>query len=246
MYSHYVNTVYSTYMGEVNFRGIGAPVIFLRLQGCHLRCYLKTLGVLCDTPEGLEARSGKYVSTETIQGVLLNISSRTGIEHVCLSGGDPLWRKPEELRELLLAITKDGFSVSVETSGTLSIEPYSDIKNVYWVLDYKVKSAGIKQPFIINEINLLKSGDFIKFVLLNGEDYAEFKEAVTHLIGKTDATIAVGPYWGGELTIAELVELLKQDGLLGQVTLNVQLHKMATFCDAHQNELTTVEIPKEL
>ena len=50
----FLNTIYTTFQGEVNPFGIGFPVIFLRLQGCHLRCYKKTLGVLCDTPEGLD------------------------------------------------------------------------------------------------------------------------------------------------------------------------------------------------
>ena len=38
-----LNNIYTTFQGEVNAFGIGMPVIFIRLQGCHLRCYKRII-----------------------------------------------------------------------------------------------------------------------------------------------------------------------------------------------------------
>ena len=54
-----VNTIYPAFAGEVNAHGIGVPCVFVRLAGCNLRCYFKTKGILCDTPEALEMKNGK-------------------------------------------------------------------------------------------------------------------------------------------------------------------------------------------
>jgi organic radical activating enzyme len=56
-----LNTIYITYQGEVNHFGIGTHV-FLRLQGCPIRCYKDTMGVLCDTPEALEKNNSLEVT----------------------------------------------------------------------------------------------------------------------------------------------------------------------------------------
>lgn len=240
-----VNAIYATYQGEVNIQGIGAPVIFVRLQGCHLRCYLKTLGTLCDTPEGLEKDfpGAMNIELDYILNVLQEIRAKSGINLICLSGGDPLWRKQEEVFELLAAFSKAGFKTSVETSGTLSIKPYRNIPEVYWVLDYKLKSAGVPAPFKIDELSLLYNTDYIKFVVYDEEDYKEFKEVVySKLI--TDAQIAIGPYWGGKITSKQLVQNLLNDELLGKVKINAQMHKLLTLAD--NSDVSKLEIPKLL
>lgn len=240
-----VNAIYPTFQGEVNVKGIGAPVIFVRLQGCHLRCYKDTLGVLCDTPEALEGKEVIHnMSIFDITQKVNTIREETGISLICLSGGDPLWRTPDTVLALLTALVNNHFDVSIETSGTLSIKPYARIEGVHFVLDYKTKSAGVKQKFIINEIDLLKSTDFIKFVLYDTADYEEFKEVLPLL--KTKAQIGVGVYWGGKLGTMQLFSLLTKDGLLNKVQLNVQLHKMATFCDLHQDLIEQTSIPTKI
>lgn len=236
-----VNAIYPTYQGEQNFRGIGAPVIFLRLQGCHLRCYAKTLGVLCDTPEGLEKGEPNMDFSE-ILGTLNNIRRNTGIDYVCLSGGDPLWRKKDDIHYLLTQLSYAGFYVSVETSGTLSISPYRDIRNIYWVLDYKVKSAGLPNKFVHSDLPLLTEADIVKFVLYDYADYLEFKEVFHNIT--TKAKIVVGTYWGGELKSNILLEDLVKDGILGKVRINAQLHKLLTHAD--RTDVSKTIIPKEL
>lgn len=241
---HYynVNAIYPTYQGEQNIHGIGAPVIFIRLQGCHLRCYLKSIGTLCDTPEGLEREGGKKMSLTELMEEVYTMSVRTGIKLICLSGGDPLWRKPEDVEMLLLALTNSGLEVSVETSGTLSIEPYVHVRKVYWVLDLKLKSAAITQGFVFKDLPLLTSKDIIKLVVYDDADYAEAVSIIHYLIAENvNAKIAIGLYWGGKMRSDTLIQNLLRDNLLGKVIINMQSHKLLTHAD--NTDVSKTEIP---
>ena len=239
-----LNTIYTTFNGEVNIKGIGSLCIFVRLQGCHLRCYLKTLGVLCDTPEGLQ-KSRETDEISYIFAEVEKVSKATGLKLITLTGGDPLWNKESEVLELLTLLSDNGYTVSVETSGTLSWKPYRHIKNVHWVLDYKGESTGVKLKKNLlldtSHLELLDENDFIKFVLYDMKDYNEFHFMVNqaYKLG-VKATIAVGAYWGGKLEPLQIFDLLKGDGLLDKVTMNFQVHKMAV------SSRYDIEIPKEI
>ena len=163
---YYINCVYPAFQGEVNSDGIGAPVIFVRFQGCHLRCYAKTLGTLCDTPEGLEGKSGGINYSLNDLYTIINTQSimMGGVKLLCITGGDPLWRKKEPMIELFLWLSKKGFTMSIETSGTLSIEPYRYIPNVHFVLDYKLKMLA----FPMQENQAGASGALIQMEGVNG------------------------------------------------------------------------------
>lgn len=229
-----VNAIYSTYQGEVNIKGIGAPVIFVRLQGCHLRCYKDTLGTLCDTPEALDKNFVKKLySLEELLAEVQRISYEAGnIDLVCLSGGDPLYRNKEDINLLLNTLSNEGFIVSVETSGTLAISPYRHIRNVHWVLDYKTKSAGVNSPFILDNLYILDKQDIVKFVLYDEDDYLEFIKVFSEEVNPFEYyTVAVGCYWGGKLKTSKLVANLKRDGILGMVHVNMQAHKLITHAD---------------
>lgn len=243
-----INTIYSTYQGEVNIFGIGHPVIFIRKQGCHLRCYVKTLGILCDTPEAL-ATDGTQESTEmTVREIVAKVDEISvrdgGIKLICFSGGDPLYGDTEENLNLLWALGAKGYHVSIETSGTLSIAPYRSYTWVSFVIDYKSKSAGLKSKFNSQEIHLLDKTSFIKFVLYDEEDYTEFFAVVTTLQKLTPAKIAVGCYWGGKLSYEKLVQNLKEDMLFGSVVINMQAHKMITLYD--KTDVTEIIVPREI
>lgn len=245
--SYKVNCVYPAFQGEVNVKGIGAPVIFVRLQGCHLRCYKETMGTLCDTPEALEGTSDcMHLQLPLLMQMIDEVSEKMGgVKFICLTGGDPLWRKASSLDAFFYACLIRGYQVSVETSGTLPMHSYRHHSHVTWVLDYKLKSAGVDRPFLHSEIKYLDCQDFIKFVVYDTEDYAEFKAKLLSLT-ETKATIAVGTYWGGKMTTMELYNRLIADKLLGKVVLNVQLHKMAFAVDTFWNSLPGIKIPEQL
>lgn len=238
----YVNAIYPTFQGEANPFGIGSPSIFLRLQGCHLRCYKKTMGILCDTPEALEKSSQKQNILSIFERVKVVVDN-TNIKVVTLTGGDPLWNNRKELSELFTLLTDYGISVVVETSGTISWLPFREIsKNIYWVLDYKLKSAGVDNATKLfkseEHLRSLTSKDFIKFVVYDKEDLVETIQSIESFKDTTKATIVVGAYWGGKLSTFEIFKLLNNYGLLGRVSINMQTHKMAVSIN------TETEIPK--
>lgn len=215
-------------MGEISPFGIGSPVHFLRTQGCHLRCYLPTLGVLCDTPEGLSKQGGTEMSTQQIIAALDELRTESGgVNLVCLSGGDPLWRSVDSLHDLFQALENSDYNVVVETSGTLTIQPFRRWAKVDWVLDYKTLSAGVKgADNVLKDVPFLTPRDTVKFVLHDEADYDDFKRKLICLTElQTVAKIAVGVFWGGPLSTFKLVEWLIRDSLLGRVGINMQAHK---------------------
>lgn len=234
-----LNTIYSTFNGEVNFKGIGSNCIFLRLQGCHLRCYKKTLGILCDTPEGLKKSTERDEISLIFAGVE-KVSKDTGLKLITLTGGDPLWNKESELIELLTLLSDNGYIVNVETSGTLSWLPYIHIKNVHWIIDYKGKSTGVqKTKNLLLDANFIRSlgeKDFIKFVIYDLEDFNDFLDYMTFYEksgGKTN--VSVGAFWGGKLDTLEIFNLLKENKQLAKVSVNMQTHKMAVSSDYNKS-----------
>lgn len=229
--------VYPAFQGEVNIKGMGAPVIFLRLSGCHIRCYKKSLGTLCDTPAFLDGKKGTVMTlAETLDTVEV-VRKATGISLVCLSGGDPLFHK--NVGFLIQALLNSGYTVSVETSGidymNINLEGLvtPNSPNLSWVFDYKTKSAGIpkcsERNVLLKEEQLpkLTERDFIKFVIYDAEDFQEFLDIHTFLYYNSKAVIAVGVYWGGKFTLYDLFKALCESGSIGKVTLNAQLHKLA-------------------
>lgn len=241
-----VNTAYIAYNGEQNPYGIGSPCIVLRLQGCHLRCYVATLGNFCDTPEALDLNAKEEQPVTAIITQLKKLRELTGISLIMLTGGDPLARKTGELHELFKLATDEQFKFTVETSGTIDPTAFFEYPFVSFIVDYKLKSAGISGNHVPKFAQALRSHDYIKFVVYGLEDYEEMKKALPTIVG-TEAVLTAGVYWNGPMTTTELFNRLKEDKLLGRIKLNFQAHKVITAVEAMPFELiSTIQIPKEI
>lgn len=234
-----VNTIYPAFMGEVNTHGIGVPCTFVRLAGCNLRCYLKTKGTLCDTPEALEMKSGKDMSVSEI----VNAVRRFGRKVVCLTGGEPLM---QDVEELLTELSNNGYNVVVETNGSKSIAPYRHIRNVSFVVDVKSASSGESERMLEENYELLDRNDFLKFVVDTEEDVVEFERWVfAH--DWLGCNIAVGVFWGSEVSYLKLIEELNRIAWGNVIVhLNMQTHKMACLYDKERHDLYSLIIPKNL
>lgn len=235
-----VNTIYSAFMGEVNIYGIGVPCTFVRLAGCNLRCYFKTKGILCDTPEALEMKSGKSMSVSEI----VNEVTRLGRKVVCLTGGEPLM---QDVKELLTELSDNGHCVVVETNGSKSIAPYRHIRNVSFVVDVKSSSSGESEQMLEENYKLLDKDDFLKFVIDTEEDYNEFHCWVSahDYLG---CKIAVGTFWGSKITYSKLIDNLHQTIWSVPIYLNMQTHKMICIYDMYKDYASFKDtfIPKDL
>ena len=97
--------VYASIQGEGQFAG--TPSVFVRTTGCNLRCWF------CDTPFTSWVPEGPQISV----AVLLQQVNALEIEHVVLTGGEPLLQPDSvPLCEQLLAA---GHFVTIETAGTV-------------------------------------------------------------------------------------------------------------------------------
>jgi len=90
----------------------GEPAVFIRLAGCNLRCYW------CDT----EFESGTtHLSPEALVEQVENLTTESGPSLVVLTGGEPF---RQDIRELVEQLGTQGYTVQVETNGTLSWDSF--------------------------------------------------------------------------------------------------------------------------
>lgn len=233
-----VNTIYPAFMGEVNTHGIGVSCTFIRLAGCNIRCYYKTKGILCDTPEALSKDSGYFMTTTHI----LEKVRRLGNRVICLTGGEPLM---QDVTELLEALSNEGYYVVIETNGTKDISAYRHIRNVSFVVDVKSLSTGESSKMLESNYRLLDKADFIKFVVDTEDDFAEFEGWIaTH--DYLNCNVAVGTFWGSKISYQWLIKSLTEK--YKNVYLNMQTHKMSCLYDDIKDtaEFEKLFIPKEL
>ena len=86
---------------------VGTPSMFIRVSGCNLRC------VWCDTPYASWKPEGP---TRTV-GDLLREVEEAGVEHVVLTGGEPMLFDP--IVDLATALKANGHTITIETAGTV-------------------------------------------------------------------------------------------------------------------------------
>lgn len=231
-----VNTIYPAWMGEVNCKGIGSPCVFVRLSGCNLRCYSKSLGTLCDTPEALTCKSGKAMTTESI---CLEVASH-GTNLVCLTGGEPLLQNCEEL---LWHLSKIGIHTVVETNGSKLIQDYKSIPNVSFVMDWKSPSSGEREKMLFTNLSYLGPEDYLKFVIRDNDDFVDMLKMYRATANRA-YKIAVGTFWGSTISYEELMKRIKDENL--DVYLNCQQHKMCMMYDKYRDKISEIFIPKEM
>lgn len=238
-----VNTIYPAFMGEVNCFGIGAPCTFIRLAGCNLRCYFATKGTLCDTPEALERKKGTAMTDDEIISKVGEFKNKL----ICLTGGEPL---AQDVRGLLTKLSNDGYNVVIETNGSKSIVPYRHIRNVSFVLDVKSKSSGESERMVESNYMFLDNNDFLKFVIDTKADFEDFMLWMDNHEGKFKCRVAVGVFWGSEITYYEIMQRLRTSSKYwsNPVYINMQTHKMAFLYDGTKDSDTfsNLFIPKEI
>lgn len=234
-----VSTIYHAFMGECNVYGIGVPCTFVRLAGCNLRCYYKTKGYFCDTPEALSATNGVVMSVPDISAKVQSFKN----EVVCLTGGEPLL---QDVSELLTELSNKGFKVVVETNGSMSVAPYRHIRNVSFVVDVKSPTSGESGSMLKDNYNILDKDDFVKFVIDDEDDYKDFGVWLATYGKRIKCNIAVGLYWGSRIDYKRLMSDISSYGI--PIYLNMQTHKMMCLYDAYKNYASFSElfIPKDI
>ncbi|HEV08783.1 MAG TPA: 7-carboxy-7-deazaguanine synthase QueE, partial [Sulfurihydrogenibium azorense] len=111
--------IFRTVEGEG--RWVGLPVVFIRLEGCNLRCSW------CDTTYSYD---GKSYTVKNLYDILSQVK-QYNLKRVCITGGEPFMT--ENLDVLVKVLLDEGFYVFIETNGTMWNEKFREIKkdNLY-------------------------------------------------------------------------------------------------------------------
>ena len=137
-----LNEVYESIQGEGLL--VGLPSIFIRLQGCNLRC------PWCDQPEALT-----FSVKSTKLSVLIEEIKKFTAKHVVITGGEPFAHK--ELPYIVEALLSEGYSIQIETNGTLWVEGMEKFaKEIHITCSPKGVAKFFVHPQILNYARELK------------------------------------------------------------------------------------------
>ncbi|MGE5481163.1 MAG: radical SAM protein [Chloroflexota bacterium] len=188
----------------------GEPCVFIRLQGCMLRCSW------CDTPYALEARQIESMMTEA--QILEKVRSY-GCNFIEFTGGEPLM---QPIAGMLKDFCDHGFTVALETNGHASLEAVD--RRVIKIMDIKCPDSRMSKFNNYRNIELLDKKDEVKFVLASREDYNFAVDAIRkYELEERVAAILLSTVFE-TIELRDLAEWILNDKL--KVRLQVQLHKL--------------------
>jgi 7-carboxy-7-deazaguanine synthase len=199
-----ITEIFYSLQGEALFSGW--PTVFIRLTGCPLRCQY------CDTAYAFSG--GQWQSIESI----VTEAGRHGTRHVCVTGGEPLAQS--RCQDMLVALCDSGFSVSLETSGAIDIEPVD--ARVSRIVDIKTPGSGEVARNRYENLTLLNVNDALKFVICSRDDYEWAREQLSNW-PSMPCPVFFSPSFE-ELQGGELADWILVDKL--NVRLQLQLHKL--------------------
>ena len=199
-----ITEIFYSLQGET--RTVGLPTVFVRLTGCPLRCQY------CDTAYAFTGGT-----MHSIPDILAEVAQYQA-HYVTVTGGEPLAQK--NCLPLLSALCDQGYEVSLETSGAISMVGVDP--RVVKVMDIKTPASGEAAKNRWYNLALLDSKDQLKVVICNREDYEWFLDIadVHQLFERCDVLLSPSHK---EITPRDLAEWILADRL--PVRFQLQLHK---------------------
>lgn len=199
-----VNEVFHSIQGESTHAG--RPCVFVRLTACNLRC------VWCDTAYAFHEGTSK-----TVESILEEVRA-FGCSLVEITGGEPLLQP--DVNVLMARLLAEGFEVLLETGGSLPIDVVP--AGVRRIVDVKCPGSGESARNRWENLDDLRAGDELKFVVLDRNDYEWARGAVRERALDRKAPVLFSPVHG-VLDPAALSAWVLEDGL--PVRVQIQLHK---------------------
>jgi 7-carboxy-7-deazaguanine synthase len=189
---------------------IGLPTVFVRLFACDLRCSW------CDTMYAVEGRDFKDMPLEEVVAEIASYRCR----RVCITGGEPLIQA-KEAAAMAEILTREGYSIVLETSGHKMPPPAFWGDNTVISMDCKCPGSGMEERMDFGLFQKLRPGDQLKFVIGDEADYEYAKKVISE--NKIQANIIFQPV-GGE-GLGALTDRVLSDRL-ERVRVLPQLHKI--------------------
>jgi len=196
--------IFSSIQGE----GIqqGRPCTFVRCAGCNLNCSW------CDTEYARDPECGEDL---TVDEVFERISKEKPT-YICITGGEPLLQI-EEVTTLSQKLQNNGFSVEIETNGTINFYPLLPYASIN--MDVKCPSSGEEGSARTDCISRLRENDALMFVVRDRED-CTFAQTILSQVQPV-CPVFFSPVEGSDRS--EIARFICDTNLL--VRLQIQLHK---------------------
>lgn len=157
-----INEIFYSIQGESTFSGL--PCVLVRLTGCQMRC------VWCDTPYSFH--EGAWMSRAEVLAAV----AAFGCPLVEVTGGEPLLQPGAG--PLLTALADAGFRVLLETGGGIDVSGVDP--RVHRIIDVKCPGSGETEHNHWPNLDHLRAGDEVKFVLADQADYEFAKQIVAN------------------------------------------------------------------
>ncbi|MBI3743532.1 MAG: radical SAM protein [Chloroflexi bacterium] len=214
-----ISEIFYSIQGEGTYTGL--PMVFVRFQGCPLRC------TWCDSKYTWEFKGGEELPLDAVLARVAEYPTK----HICITGGEPLAHLPDFLA-LAKGLKKRGYWIEVETAGAHrlpmedSVHPSTGSGRTVpaidsWVMDIKCPGSGMEQHNKYAEVSRLREEDQLKFVVA---DRADFDFAL-RVLGehKPRCHVLFSPVWDA-VDLAALAEWVKNE--TPQARLSLQVHKV--------------------
>lgn len=203
-----VNEIFFSIQGEGT--RAGRSCIFLRFQGCLLRC------VWCDTPYALERGEEHHrMSGKQLFEKIADYPSK----FLMLTGGEPL--EQNDIFDFIKIACNRGYEVVIETNGQVLTDKV-DARAVK-ILDVKCPDSKMEKKNNYKNLELLNLHDEVKFVIASRRDY-DFAIDICdnyNLYDKVNA-ILFSPAFD-DIDLKEFAKWVMESGK--KIRMQLQLHK---------------------
>ncbi len=195
-------------------RAAGELACFIRFAGCNLNC------IYCDTRWVNENNAPfEIMSEEEIYAYIKD----TGVTNVTLTGGEPLIQ--DNMARLLKMLSRDkNLRIEIETNGGVSLEKFVGIgDNITFTMDYKLPGSGMDKYMIMENYNLLRHEDTVKFVVSDRNDMDRARKIIDEyqLTKKTEVYLSSS---FNKIMPKDIVEYMIEHNM-NKVKLQLQMHK---------------------
>jgi 7-carboxy-7-deazaguanine synthase len=203
-----LNEIFLSIQGESTRAGL--PCVFIRMQGCELRCSW------CDTDYALDLGIRETVMTG--KEIIEKIES-FDCKYLTFTGGEPLMQR--NIIPLMELLYERGYTVAVETNGHQCIKAVDD--RIIKIMDIKTNSSRQHEKNNYENIQYLGKHDEVKFVIANREDY-DFACGISdkYKLPEKVRAVLISPVFG-MIEPSELAEWMLSEKR--QFRYNLQIHK---------------------
>lgn len=151
-----INECFLSIQGEG--RNAGKLSIFLRTQGCNLKC------PWCDTKDSWSDAQNVDVYTLSLNEIITEIERHSQCRHVVITGGEPMLHF-EKMIPLFRELKKKDYTLEIETNGSYSLG-HNDLFFSQVNVSYKITNREIA-PYALKAID--RRYDY-KFVIRSKSD----------------------------------------------------------------------------